>query len=106
MEQKLDEKKRMILIIIAVLILTIGVSLAFIIAQIQDSARGNASVTSDTTDNLRFNVTKDIYLNPTQFNVTEGGGGLSDSAVGTATLRANSTNEDATYTYYVYFQIN
>ena len=106
MEQKLDKKKRMILIIIAVLILTIGVSLAFIIAQIQDSARGNANVTSDTTDVLTFDVTKDISLNPTQFNVTEGGGGLSDSAVGTATLRANSTNEDATYTYYVYFQIN
>ena len=106
MEQKLDKKRRMILIIIAVLILTIGVSLAFIIAQIQDSARGNANVTSDTTDVLTFDVTKDISLNPTQFNVTEGGGGLSDSAVGTATLRANSTNDNATYTYYVYFQIN
>ena len=106
MEQKLDTKKRIIIIIIAVLILGVGTTLAYIIAHLQDSAIGNASVTSDTTDNLRFNVDKDITLNPTQFNVVEGGGGLSDSAVGSATLLANSTDNNATYNYYVYFLIN
>ena len=105
MEQKLDEKKRIIIIIIAVLTLTIGVTLAFIIAQIQDSAKGNASVTSDTTDNLRFEIDKEITLNPNQFTVTEGGSGLSDTAVGSAILRANSTDNNATYSYYVYFNI-
>ena len=105
-EQKLDNKRKTILIIIAVLTLTIGVSLAYIIAQLQDEGRGNASVVSDTVDILRFEVDKDINLNPTQFNVVEGGDNLSDTAIGSAILRANSTNDNATYNYYVYFQIN
>ena len=105
-EQKLDNKKRTILIIIAVLILTIGVTLAYIIAQLQDETRGNASVISDTVDVLNFEVDKDITLNPNQFNVTEGGSNLSDTAVGSAILRANSTDNNATYNYYVYFRIN
>ena len=106
MEQNLSTKKRTILIIIAVLILCIGSTLAYIIASLQDEARGNASVTSDTVDLLKFEVSKDITLNPTQFNVVEGGDNLSDSAVGSAILKANSTNNTATYNYYVYFQIN
>ena len=126
-EQKLDNKRKTILIIIAVLTLTIGLSLAYIIAQLQDEGRGNASVVSDTAyiiaqlqdegrgnasvvsdtvDILRFEVDKDISLNPTQFNVVEGGDNLSDTAVGSAILRANSTDNNATYNYYVYFQIN
>ena len=105
-EQKLDNKRKTILIIIAVLTLTIGLSLAYIIAQLQDEGRGNASVVSDTVDILRFEVDKDINLNPTQFNVVEGGDNLSDTAVGSAILRANSTDNNATYNYYVYFLIN
>ena len=104
--KKLDKKKKIILTIIAVLILTFGVTLAYIIAQLQDEARGNVNVTSDAVDILRFEVDKDITLNPTQFNVTEGGDNLSDTAIGSAILRANSTNDSATYNYYVYFQIN
>ena len=104
--KKLDKNKKIILTIIAVLILCIGSILAYIIAQLQDEARGNASVTSDTVDLLKFEIDKDINLNPNQFNVTEGGENLSDTSVGKAILRANSTNDNATYNYYVYFQIN
>ncbi len=104
--KKLDKNKKIILTIIAVLILCVGSTLAYIIASLQDEARGNASVTSDAVDILRFEIDKDISLNPTQFNVVEGGDNLSDTAVGSAILRANSTNDNATYNYYVYFQIN
>ena len=104
--KKLDKNKKIILTVIAVLILCVGSTLAYIIASLQDEARGNASVTSDAVDILRFEVDKDISLNPTQFNVVEGGDNLSDTAVGSAILRANSTNDNATYSYYVYFQIN
>ncbi len=104
--KKLDKNKKIILTIIAVLILCVGSTLAYIIASLQDEARGNASVTSDTVDLLKFEIDKDISLNPTQFNVVEGGDNLSDTAVGSAILRANSTNDSATYDYYVYFQIN
>ena len=79
-------------IIVSILVLFIGVSLAYVVAQLSGGAFGDVNVTSDTTDNLTFSVSKDISLNPTQFNVTEGGGGLSDTAVGTASLLANSTN--------------
>ena len=106
MREKLNKNKKIILTVIAVLILCVGSTLAYIIAQLQDEARGNASVTSDAVDILKFDVDKDINLNPTQFNVTEGGDNLQDSAVGSAILRANSTDNNATYNYYVYFQIN
>ena len=104
--RELDAKKKRMIIIVSVLVLFIGVSFAYVVAQISGGAIGNANVTADTTDNLKFSVSKDISLNPTQFNVTEGGGGLSDSAVGTASLLANSTNNTFSTTYYVYFNIN
>ena len=107
MEQtKLDDKKKRLIIIASVLVVFIGITLAYVVGQISDGAIGKVNVTADTTDNLQFSVDKDISLNPTQFNVPEGGGGLSDTAVGTATLLANSTNKTATYDYYVYFLIN
>ena len=104
--KELDDKKKRLIIIVSVLVVFIGVTFAYVVGQISDGAIGNANVTADTTDNLQFSVDKDISLNPTQFNVTEGGGGLSDTAVGTATLLANSTNETAAFNYYVYFRIN
>ena len=105
MVEKIKDKK-IILTIIAVLILCVGGTLAYIIAHLQDEARGNASVTSDAVDMLNFEIDKEITLNPNQFNVTEGGNDLTDTAVGSAILRANSTDNNATYNYYVYFQIN
>lgn len=104
--KELDDKKKRMVIIVSILVLFIGVSLAYVVAQLSGGAFGDANITSDTTDNLTFSVSKDISLNPTQFNVTEGGGGLSDTAVGTASLLANSTNNTFSTTYYVYFNIN
>ena len=106
MEDKmLNDKKKRLIIIVSVLVVFIGVTLAYVVGQISDGAIGNANVTADTTDNLQFSVDKDISLNPTQFNVIEGGNNLSDTAIGKATLLANSTNKTATYDYYVYFNI-
>ena len=107
MEQtKLKDKRKKLIIIVSILVVFIGITFAYIVAQISGSAIGNANITADTTDNLDFSIDKDINLNPNQFNVTEGGGGLSDTATGTASLLANSTNNSATFDYYVYFQIN
>ena len=107
MEQtKLNDKRKKIIILVSVLVVFIGISFAYIVAQISGSAIGNVNITADTTDNLQFSIDKDINLNPNQFNVVEGGGGLSDTAIGTASLLANSTNKSATFDYYVYFLIN
>ena len=103
--KEMDDKKKRMVIIVSVLVVFIGISFAYVVAQISGSAIGNANITADTADNLDFSIDKDITLNPTQFNVVEGGGGLSDTATGTASLLANSTNDTATYTYYVYFNI-
>ncbi len=104
-QTKLNDKKKRLIIIISVLVVFIGITPAYVVGQISTGTIGNANVTADTTDNLDFSIDKDINLNPTQFNVVEGGGGLSDTAVGTATLLANSTNDTATFNYYVYFNI-
>ena len=107
MEQtKLNDKRKKIIILVGVLVVFIGISFAYILAQISGSVIGNVNITADTTDNLQFSIDKDITLNPTQFNVVEGGGGHSDTATGTASLLANSTNKSATFDYYVYFLIN
>ena len=107
MEQtKLKDKRKKLIIIVSILVVFIGITFAYIVAQISGSAIGNANITADTTDNLDFSIDKDINLNPNQFNVVEGGGGLSDTATGTASLLANSTNSSATFDYYVYFLIN
>ena len=104
--KEMDDKKKRLIVIVSVLVVFIGVTLAYVVGQISDGAIGNANITADTTDNLQFSIDKDITLNPNQFNVVEGGGGLSDTATGTASLLANSTNKSATFDYYVYFQIN
>ena len=107
MEQiNISDKRKKLIILLITLILFIGASFAFVAAQLSVGIIGNANVTADTTDNLQFSVDKDINLNPTQFNVPEGGGGLSDTAIGSASLIANSTNNEASATYNVYFKIN
>ena len=63
--RELDAKKKRMIIIVSALVLFIGVSFAYVVAQISGGAIGNANVTADTTDNLKFSVNKDISLNPT-----------------------------------------
>ena len=106
MINKIKINRNKLLIIIGILIIFVSFTLAYVIDQLMHGATGDVSVISDTVDNLEFYIDKDISLNPNQFNVTEGGGGLSDTAVGTASLIANSINNESTYNYYVYFKIN
>ena len=105
-QTNLSDRRKKLIILVSVLVVFIGITFAFIVAQISGGAIGNANITADTTDNLQFSVDKDINLNPNQFNVPVGGGGLSDTATGTASLFANSTNKSAAFDYYVYFLIN
>ena len=83
----------------------IGFTFAYVIDQISGGAISRVFITADTADNLQFEVDKDISIKPTQFNFTQGGVDLSDTATATARLKANSTDNTAKYTYNVYFQI-
>ena len=107
-ENKLDRRKITLIVLgVAILIvLVVGITYAFFQNQIGEPATGNVGVDTDTPDNLQFNVSNDISININQFNFGLDAGNQSDDAVASATLLANSTNDTATYTYYVYFKIN
>ena len=107
-ENKVDRRKITLIILgVAILIvLVVGITYAFFQNQIGEPATGNVNVATDTPDNLQFNVSNDISITINQFNFGPDAGNQSDDAVATATLLANSTNDTATYTYYVYFKIN
>ncbi len=109
MEEKTFDRRKILLICIGVLILILlvaGVTYAFFQNQIGNPASGNVGVDTDTPDNLVFDVSNDINITITQFNFGPDDGNQSDSAVASASLTANSTNDTANYTYYVYFKIN
>ena len=107
-EKKIDRKKLEIIIIgvATILIALFSVSYAYFEHQLSDSVNENVEITTDRADRLNFNVNKEISLSINQFNFGPDAGNQSDSAVATATLLANNTNDTATYTYYVYFRIN
>ena len=107
-ENKIDRRKITLIVLgVAILIvLVVGITYAFFQNQIGEPATGNVNVATDTPDNLQFNVSNDISITINQFNFGPDAGNQSDDAVATATLLANSTNDTATYTYYVYFKIN
>lgn len=94
------------LILSLLLIVFIGISFAYVVMQVSGGARNDINISSDKTDQYQLNVDKDIYLNPTQFNLTQSDGNLVDSAIGTASLIANTTYNTASYNYNVKFSIS
>ena len=102
----MEKKKTFIIIALALLVLSIGLTFAYFIAKTGPGSSANANVTTGTVDDLKFNVSKEnISLNVNQFNFASGSGNITDTVTATASLKANSTKNTATYNYYVYFQI-
>ena len=102
----MNKKKTYLIVGITLLVITIGATFAYFIAQTGAGAKANANITADTVDDLKFSVSKESFsLSANQFNFAQGSGNLSDSVTATASLKANSTKSTATYNYYVYFQI-
>ena len=102
----MEKKKAFIIIAVALLVLSIGITFAYFIAKTGPGSSANANVTTGTVDDLKFNVSKEnISLNINQFNFASGSGNITDTVTATASLKANSTKNTATYNYYVYFQI-
>ena len=102
----MEKKKTFIIIVVALLVLSIGITFAYFIAKTGPGSSANANVTTGTVDDLKFNVSKEnISLNINQFNFASGSGNITDTVTATASLKANSTKNTATYNYYVYFQI-
>ena len=101
----MDKNKRILTYVIALIVLAIGVTFAYFVAQTGDGAKSNVNIKADSVDDLKFSVNKDFSLSANQFNFAQGSGNLSDSVTATASLKANSTKKTATYNYYVYFQM-
>lgn len=101
----MENKKKYMIIIVSILVLVIGVTFAYFIARISDSASSKLNLSVDNVDDFKFSVDKDIALTATQFNLTNGGDNLSDETIATASLKANGTKKTATYNYYIYFAI-
>ena len=102
----MDKKKKVMVTVVTVIVLTIGVTFAYFMARTGEGKQAGTTITTGTVDDLKFNVSKEnLSLNINQFNFASGAGNLTDNVTATASLKANSTKNTATYNYYVYFQI-
>ena len=93
-----------VLIIGLFLVLIIRITYSYLAASINE-AGNNVTMGSDKTDELNFIKGDNLVLNATPTTLPEGGANYVDSTTYSASLKANSTNNTANYTYYVYFNI-
>ena len=90
----MDKKKRLITMVVTLLVLTIGVTFAYFMARTGEGKQAGTTITADTVDDLKFNVSKEnLSLNINQFNFASGAGNLTDNVTATASLKANSTKK-------------
>ena len=94
-----------VLIVGVFIVLIVRFTYAYLAANVNE-ARGNVTVDSDETDNLKFAVGEPLSIDATPTTLPENGENLVDTTTSTATLLANSTNETAEYSYWVYFTIS
>ena len=93
-----------ILIIGIIIVLIIRFTYAYLAAAINE-ARENVTLSSDTTDNLKFELGNPLSINATPTTLPINGDNLVSETYAKAMLTANSTNDTAEYTYLVYFNI-
>ena len=108
MKEKLLENKKVIIVLIVFLLLSIsGLTLAYFVGQIGPAATANVNLTTRTVDNLTFTTGNDITIGPVnQSNFAQGSGNKSGSTTAKATLKANTGNNSATEHYNVYLKID
>ena len=57
----MEKKKTFIIIAVALLVLSIGITFAYFIAKIGPGSSANVNVTTGTVDDLKFNVSKTYH---------------------------------------------
>ena len=104
-------KKNKMLMFLGVLIIGVFIALiarftyAYLAASINE-ARENVTINSDETDKLDFEIGEPLSIDATPTTLPENGANLVDTTTAKAILTANSTNNTAEYTYWVYFTIS
>ena len=93
-----------VLIVGVLFILIARVTYAFL-APIINSAQTNIVIKGDTVDEFKLKVGNPLKLDATPTTLKENGTNYTTSTKATASLKANSTKNTATYNYYLYFQI-
>ena len=101
----MKKKDKYIIRVVAVLLLVIGTTFAYFVAQSNKGANSLFKVTAHSVDDFEFTISKNISLTMNQFNFASDSGNLSDSSVATASLKANSSTNSANYNYNVDFYI-
>ena len=90
---------------ITLILVTLGATYAYFVAQSGGGANIDTNVITGTTDNLSFSFGDLININATEENFAQGMGSISDSTTATAVLKANNTTNEATARYNIYLII-
>ena len=104
-------KNNKLLYFLGVLIIGVFIALiarftyAYLAASINE-ARENVTINSDETDKLDFEIGEPLSIDATPTTLPENGANLVDTTTAKAILTANSTNNTAEYSYWVYFTIS
>ncbi len=91
--------------VITLIIVVVGATYAYFQATSSGEGSLNTDVSTNTTDNLSFSFGDEIHITATEENFAQGMPSLSDSTTGTALLRPNNYNNQATATYNIYLII-
>ena len=94
-----------VLIVGVFIVLIVRFTYAYLGASIND-AQGNVTINSDETDRLDFEIGDPLSVDATPTTLPENGTNLVDTTTAKAILTANSTNNTAEYSYWVYFTIS
>ena len=108
MEKKPNEKKVLALSFLGVLTfiaVVVGATYAYFTAQGGGTGNINVNATTNTTDNLSFQVGNAISLTANQEDFAQGMSNKSGSTTAKAILTANNATNTATRNYYVYLNI-
>ena len=89
-----NRKNTILLTVIAVatlLVAVVGATFAYFTAQGTGSKQKNIEVTSETINSMAFYIDKDIDIEATTANFTDGGSDVTDTITATATFNANNS---------------
>ena len=92
--------------VITLIVVVVGATYAYFQATSSGDGTINTNISSNTVDNLSFNIGNAISISATEENFTQGGNNLSGSTQASATLTANNYTNNATRNYYVYLNID
>ena len=102
-----SKKKKIVLVvtIVFLVVLVIGATFAYFVAQTGVGAATDVNVSANTVDTFSFEVGDPLTFTADQFTFTEGGDNASASTFAKAILTANNKTNTVTEHYYLYLNI-